>query len=194
MSDNNQPLDDEAIVTLFLTRDESAIAETDRRYGRYCLYIARHILGSREDAEETVNDTFLKAWNSIPPAQPNPLKAFLGRLTRQLSINRLEARSAAKRGGGEYALSLDELEDCIPDAANNGEDIPDASALRDSLDRFLRTLSDEDRALFLQRYWYMTPISVLATETASGESRIKSRLSRIRTRLRTHLEREGFTV
>lgn len=185
-------LTDEQIVTLYESRDESAISETDRKYGRYCRYIADSILPDRQDAEEIVNDTYLKAWNSIPPAKPNPLKSFLGCITRRLSLNRLERENARRRGGGQYAVCLDELSECLPDG--EGESVPDGAALSDSLDRFLNGLNEEDKRLFVRRYWFMIPVNELARETASGESRIKSRLMRLRERLREHLTREGFTV
>lgn len=182
---------DEEIITLYERRDEASIAETERQYGRYCRYIAGEILQNEQDAEEIVNDTYLKTWNSIPPEKPDSLKAFLGCITRRLSINRLEKRNAQKRGG-EYTAALDELAECLPD----GEcaSIPDEAALSDSLDRFIRTLDREDRFLFVRRYWFMTPVSALAREASLTESCVKSRLMRLRERLRAHLTKEGYTV
>ena len=184
---------DEEIVALYWARSESAIAETDRQYGRYCRYIAASVLQNDADAEEIVNDTYFKAWNCIPPERPNPLRAFLGRITRQLSLNRLEHDNAEKRGGGHYAQSLEELEGCLPSGADQ-DSIPDRAALADCLDRFLRSLTDEDRRLFLRRYWYMIPVSDRAREMKCGESRVKSRLMRLREKLRAHLEKEDYTV
>ena len=184
---------DQEIVALFWARSEKAIAETERQYGRYCRSIAASILHNDEDAEEIVNDTCLKAWNSIPPQRPDPLRAFLGRITRQLALNRLEHDTAEKRGGGQSTLALEELSECLP-SGDETDNIPDRAALADSLDRFLRSLTDEDRRLFMRRYWYMIPVTDLAREMRCGESRVKSRLMRLREKLRAHLEKEDYTV
>ncbi len=144
---------DEKIVELYGERSEEAIKETDKQYGRYFHYIAKEILQDEEDAKEIVNDTYLKAWNSIPPERPNPLKAFLGRITRQLSLNRLEQNKAQKRGGGQYLLALDELAECIPDGSGS-EDLASNIDLTDAINRFLRSLPIEQRRVFIKRYWY----------------------------------------
>ena len=134
---------DEAIIELYFARAEEAIRETELSYGQYCRSLAYGILRNHEDAEETVNDAYLKTWASIPPQRPANLKGFLGRITRQLSLNRLEKNTAAKRGGGTYALALDELAECIP--GGNGEDLADLTALRDVLNRFLYSLGREQK-------------------------------------------------
>ena len=181
---------DEAIIELFWARSEAAIDETDRAYGRYCHSIAYRILRVHEDAKETVNDTWLKAWNTIPPERPHHLKGFLGRITRQLSINRLERETAQKRGAGQYALALDELAECIPDR-NRSEDLTDLTALRDALNRFLRGLSAEHRSVFLRRYWYAQSVAEIAAGCGMSESKVKSMLLRTRNRLRKMLTAEG---
>ena len=135
---------DEKIVELYWERSEEAIKETDKQYGRYFHYIAKEILQDEEDAKEVVNDTYLKAWNSIPPERPTPLKAFLGRITRQLSLNRLEQNKAQKRGGGQYIFALDELAECILDG-NGSEDYASNIDLTDAINRFLRSLPIEQR-------------------------------------------------
>ena len=184
---------DEAIIELFWARSEAAIHETDRAYGRYCQSIAYGILRVHENAEETVNDTWLKAWDTIPPERPHYLKGFLGRITRQLSINRLEKETAQKRGAGQYALALEELAECIPDQSR-GEDLADLTALRDALNRFLRSLPVESRSVFLRRYWYAQSIAEIAAGCGMSESKVKSMLLRTRNKLRKLLTEEGFVL
>lgn len=184
---------DEAIIELFWARSEAAIDETDRAYGRFCQSIAYSILRVHEDAEETVNDTWLKAWDAIPPERPHYLKGFLGRITRQLSINRLEKETAQKRGAGQYALALEELAECIPDQSR-GEDLADLTALRDALNRFLRSLPVESRSVFLRRYWYAQSIAEIAAGCGMSESKVKSMLLRTRNKLRKLLTEEGFVL
>ena len=181
---------DDKIVALYWARSEDAIKETEKAYGSYCYYIAFHILHEKQDANETVNDTYLKAWQNMPPQKPNPLKAFLGRITRQLSINRLEKRNATKRGG-EYALSLDELENVIGD---NTQDIADQVALSEALTRFLYALPITQRRIFVRRYWYFESINEIASTFSISESKVKSMLMRLRKKLKQHLEQEGFEL
>ena len=180
---------DEQIVELYWQRSEKAIEETDKAYGRYFHYIAYGILQNDEDAKETVNDTYLKAWAIIPPQRPNPLKAFLGRITRQLSINRLESRHAQKRNNGQYALALDELSDCI---SANGEDLADLTALRDCINRFLRSLPNQQRRIFIRRYWHTHSVSQIAADLHINQSNVKSSLMRSREKLRKLLKEEGL--
>lgn len=181
---------DDKIVALYWVRSEDAIKETDKAYGKYCHYIAFHILNEEEDANEAVNDTYLKAWQSMPPQKPNPLKAFLGRITRQLSINRLEKKNAKKRGG-EYALSLDELETILHDST---QDLADQTALADALTRFLYALPVTQRRIFVRRYWYFESINEIASAFSMSESKVKSMLMRLRQKLKQHLEQEGFDL
>lgn len=184
---------DQQILELFWARSEDAITQTDRLYGRYFRFIAREILRDEEDAKETVNDAYLKAWNTIPPQKPNPLKAFLGRITRQLSINRLVQNTAQKRGGGQYFLALDELEECIPDGSSE-EKLVSKIALTDALNRFLRELPPEQRQMFLLRYWYTRSIADIATSFGVSQSKVTSLLFRVRAKLKEHLEKEEFSV
>ena len=141
---------DEKSVELYWERSEEAIKETDKQYGRYFHYIAKEILQDEEDAKEIVNDTYLKAWNSIPPERPNPLKAFLGRITRQLSLNRLEQNKAQKRGGGQYLLALDELAECLPSKDEDLRIVPGV-AMRESLNitdlQATRNISKRQKAI-----------------------------------------------
>lgn len=181
---------DEAIIELYFARAEEAIRQTELSYGQYCRSLAYGILRNHEDAEETVNDAYLKTWASIPPQRPANLKGFLGRITRQLSLNRLEKNTAAKRGGGTYALALDELAECIP--GGNGEDLADLTALRDVLNRFLYSLGREQKNVFIRRYWYMQTVAEIAKACAMHESKVKSMLHRSRNQLRKILTEEGF--
>lgn len=184
---------DEKIVDLYWERSEQAIEETEKIYGRYFHYIAYEILRNDEDAEEIVNDTYLKAWNTIPPERPNPLKAFLGRITRQLSLNRLEQNKAQKRGGGQCLVALDELAECISDN-NSSSDVVEIMALTESLNHFLRGLPLEQRRIFINRYWYMSSISDIANFYNVSESKITSMLFRTRNKLKEHLSKEGFDL
>lgn len=183
---------DEKILELYAMRSERAIEECDKTYGNYCRTVAARILTSPEDAEECVNDAYFKVWSMIPPEKPNSLKTFLGKITRQLSINRLAARNMQKRNSGEYLLALDELQECIPD--NSNEDLGELVALRDVLNRFLRTLPVTMRRVFIKRYWYIHSVSDIAKEFSFSESKVKSMLMRTRERLKQYLISEGFTV
>ena len=186
-------MSDNEIIKLYLERSEKAIEESEKTYGFYFHYIARRIVCNDEDAKEIVNDAYLKAWNSIPPEIPNNLKAFLGRITRQLSINRLEKNTAQKRGAGQYHLVIDELEECIPDNDNVSE-LNETIALRCAINSFLRSLPDESRRVFIRRYYHMYSISDISKDFSMSESKVKSLLMRIREKLKKYLEREGFSV
>lgn len=181
---------DSRIVELYWARSEQAIDETEKIYGRYFYSIAYGILRDDEDSKEIVNDTYIKAWNNIPPERPKNLKAFLGRITRQLSINRLEKNLAKKRGGGQYVLALEEIEECIPDRDND----VDTEELRNALNRFLRSLPDEPRRVFIRRYWHMSTISEIARDFSMSESKVKSMLMRTREKLKKYLLREGLSI
>ena len=182
---------DEQIIALFWERCETAITETDNKYGRYFHYVAFGILDSDEDAQEIVNDTYWKAWGIIPPQRPNHLKAFLGRITRQLSINRLEYNTAQKRGASQYYIALEELNTSIPEA-DNGADTEDILALRDCLNTFLHSLPTQARRIFIRRYWHLHSVAQIAKEFAFSESKVKSMLMRTREKLKEHLIYEGF--
>lgn len=183
---------DEKIVELFWKRSEAAIEETQKEYGRYVHYIAFTILQDDEDAREVANDTYLKAWNSIPPAKPNPLKAFLGRMTRQIALNHLEKQNAKKRGEGCHQALLDELLDCVSDS--NGAEIVDSMVLKETLNRFLRATPSEERIVFIKRYWYAMPIADIARDCEISQSKVKSLLMRQRKKLKKYLKEEGFAV
>ncbi len=184
---------DENIVSLYWDRSEHALSETEKNYGRYFRYIAHTIVRNEEDAQEIVNDAYLKAWQLIPPERPLRLKAFIGKITRQLALNRLERNMAQKRGRGEYALALSELAECVPED-NGGEDVGDLLALQEALNQFLRELPQEARRMFIQRYWYMCSIAEIAEEFSASESKVKMQLLRTREKCREFLKREGVGI
>lgn len=183
-------MDDQGIVALYWARNEAAIAESRRQYGGYCFAIAARILGSEEDAREVENDTYLAAWNAIPPARPDNLATFLGMLCRRKSIDRRRKETRQKRGGGQWEAVLEELGDNL----TGGDRVADQIVLRDALERFLRAQSEENRRLFLRRYWWISPISEIARDFHISESAVKVRLMRTRESLRQFLEKEGFSV
>jgi len=184
-------VDDQAIIALFWARDEMAIGETKAKYGRLCRGIARNILGNEEDAEECENDTYLKTWQAIPPQRPAVLPAYLGRIARNIALNRWKAGRADKRGGGEVPLSLDELGDCV--SGREDPDLDEGEVLV-AIERFLDSLEQADRLVFLLRYWQLEPVAAIARRMAWSESKVTSRLFRLRKRLKSQLEKEGICV
>ncbi len=183
---------DEDIINLYFSRNEQAIRETERNWGRACMGVSMDILGSRPDAEECVNDTYLKVWNSIPPARPQSLGAYVLRIVRNLSISRLRTLTAEKRDRGA-TVPLSELGECLPAAGNTAQTYTEGE-LTAALDRFLDTLDDLDRRLFVGRYWYNLPVRTLADEWGLRPNAVTKRLGRIREKLRHDLEKGGFTV
>lgn len=184
-------MEDEEIITLYWNRSENAIKETALKYGKYCNTIAFNILYDSEDSKECVNDTYLQAWNSMPPQKPNILKAFLAKITRNLALNRYESKKARKRNN-TMDLVYEELEDCIP--TNNLEEKIKYSELVSEINAFLGNLSNEKRAIFLERYWYFSPIKNIATKYNQKESKIKMSLYRTRNELRKYLEERGEVI
>ena len=184
-------MEDSQILALYFARLENAIQETDRKYGRYCYRIAYSILASRQDSEESVNDTYLSAWNSIPPRKPAQLATYLGRLTRNISIDRWRSSSAKKRGGGEVDIALEELSECVS-GSPEVEDAVIAKELSESVGRFLDTLPPETRKLFLRRYFFLESAEEIAQMYAMRPGTVTVALHRTRKKLREHLKREGF--
>ena len=182
-------MDDKQIVALYWARNEQALAETAAKYGNYCFRIAYNILSNREDADECVNDTYLGAWERIPPHEPSVLSAFLGKLTRRISLNKWRNRTRQKRGGGEVAMALDELYECIP----SGEDIArqtEQKELNQAITTFLNGLPQTERDVFVCRYWYLADIKKISKAFGFTESKVKSMLHRTRIKLRAHLKEE----
>lgn len=184
-------MDDKGIVRLYFERNERAIDETSKKYGKYCFSIAHNILSNREDAEESVNDTYLDAWNSIPPHRPNSLSLFLGKITRRISIDLYRRKNAQKRGGGELALVLDELYQCIADEADVEKEF-EKKHLSEVINEFVKYLPSSEQKVFICRYWYMDSIQSISKRFGYSESKVKSMLFRTREKLRETLRKEGY--
>lgn len=183
-------MEDQGIIQLFFDRSEQAIEETDKKYGGLCYSIAYNVLDNREDSEESVSDTYLAAWNTIPPRRPNFLNAFLAKMTRHISIDRWRKRSAKKRGGGEIILALEELEDCVD--TNGVETELVRKELTRTLNQFLMSLSEAERNVFLCRYWYLDSIQIISQVSGFSQSKVTSMLHRLRGKLRKRLTEEGY--
>ena len=184
-------MEDSHIVDLYWARDEQAIPATASKYGRYCYTIAYHILANREDADESVNDTYMSAWERIPPHRPTVLSTFLGKITRRISLNRWRNMTRQKRGGGEVPLALDELSECIP-SGSSAEQALEQKELSQAIARFLGTLPETERDVFLRRYWFFDPIADIAESFGFTQSKVTSMLHRTRGKLRKRLSEEGY--
>ncbi len=186
-------MDDNEIVELFFARDEAAIEAVHRRYGSYCTAIAQNILGDEGAAEECVNDAWLRCWDAIPPQRPRSLKAFAGKIVRNLALSALRSETAQKKGGGQAALALEELSEVV-----SGGDTPEAAldrqALLAALDGFLANLPEQPRSLFLRRYWYLDSVKQLAVRFGMSQTKVTTTLHRLRQKLRVHLQQEGFEL
>ena len=186
-------MDDQAIVELYWNRSEHALSETSAKYGKYCYSIAYNILENSEDADESVNDTYLAAWGTIPPNRPAILSTFLGKLTRRISIDCLRKRTADKRGGGEVTLVLDELEDCIA-GKQNVENAYIHKELTEAINCYLDTLTQIERNIFLCRYWYAIPVSEIAARFGMREGNVSVTLTRIRIKLKNYLIERDYDL
>lgn len=186
-------LEDNKIVDLYWERKESAINETANKYFKYCYSISFNILHNSEDAEECVNDTFFSAWKTIPPNRPSCLAVFLGKITRNHSLDKYKKHTAKKRGFGQIELALFELNECVPSKSNVEQEIEE-KALVELLNSFLENLPKQKRIMFIQRYWYLMPISAIAECSNESESKVKSTLFRTRNLLKAFLEKEGIKV
>lgn len=186
-------MQDAEIVQLYLERNETALAKTEETYGKYLLKISYNILFNTEDSEECVNDTYYRAWNSIPPHQPGVLSTYLGKLTRQISIDLFRKKNSKKRKASQYALSLSELEECI-DGGETPEQTLELSLLSQSISAYLRSISQEARSLFVCRYFYMDSLDEISRYTHSSIPKIKSSLYRTRKNLKSYLKKEGFSI
>ena len=186
-------MDDEKIIDLYWARTETAISETANKYGRYCQHIAHNILHNNEDAEECVNDTYHGAWKAMPPNRPNRLSTFLGKITRNLALNRFKQYNTQKRGLGQTEIVLSELEDCIF-APDNVEQSTDETILVESINSFLYKQPTIKRDIFLRRYWYLSSISEISAQYGMSESKVTSLLFRLRNELKTHLYKEDIVI
>jgi len=186
-------MDDEKIVSLYWQRDESAIRETEEKYDRYLHKIAYNILANHEDSRESVNDTYLAAWDSMPPHKPSVLSTYLAKITRRLSIDCFRRRTRQKRQASEYAISLEELGDCVS-GGNTTEEIVNVKLLADTIGIYLRLQPEEVRTAFIARYYFLDPIKEVAACCGMTESKCKTVLYRTRLGLKEYLEKEGFAV
>ena len=184
-------MDDTRIIDLYWRKDSHAITETNEKYGAYCFAIADNILHSHEDAEDCVNDTWLNAWNAMPPQRPQRLRLFLARITRNLSFNRFHARNTEKRGGGEIVMVLDELAECLASESDVERDY-EYQELGRSLHRFVQALPERDGNVFIRRYFYTETMNVIADRYGLTEKNVSVILTRTRKKLKLHLMKEGY--
>ena len=183
-------MEDISIIQLYWQRDQQAIHESNEKYGSYCAAIAWNILHSSQDTEECVSDTWLRAWNSIPPARPSRLSAFFGRITRNLAIDRYRQDISKRNGGGQAKVCLEELAECISESTP----FEDVLALRDLLNEFLESIKEKPRKIFMFRYWYCMSVEEIAKRLNMDKGAVKMSMSRTRTKLRKFLEKEGVGI
>jgi len=186
-------LTDAEIIDLYWNRDQAAITQTANQYGNYCYAIANGILNNREDSEECLNDTLHRAWEAMPPQRPNKLTLFLGKITRHLAFDKYKMNRAKKRGGSEFSLVLDELDECIP-SSTTVEQIIEAEELERTINQFLHSLPERECNIFLLRYWHNKPLAEIASRIGVKENNVKASLFRTRQKLKAHLEKEGVTL
>ena len=186
-------MEDFEIVELYWKRDERAIQESDIKYHQYLMKIAYNVLSNQEDAKESLNDTYEKAWNSMPPHRPNRLSLYLGKIIRELSIDVYRKMHRVKRKSNQYATSIDELDYCIPDDKRT-EEIVDLHILAETINQFLANLSSENRNVFICRYYYMDSIDDIARHFGFSKSKVKNILFQLRKQLKVILEKEGYSI
>jgi len=186
-------LEDEKIIDLFWKRDELAISNVAKKYGNYLRSISYNILYNSQDSDECINDTYLKTWNAIPPKRPQKLKIWLGKITRNLSLDKYRKNRAQKRGGGEIDFIFSELEQCIPDKNKVENEIEDKE-MADSISLFLNNCSLENRVIFMRRYYFGDSIANISKKYNISESKVKSSLFRTRNKLKIYLEKEGVLI
>ena len=183
-------MEDKIIVDMYWERNENAINETAKKYGKYCFSIAFNILSDTEDAEESVNDSYLNAWNSMPPHRPAILSTFIGKITRFVSLKKWREKRTIKRGSGNVALAYEELSECIP-VSGGIEETLETQELAKLIDSFLDTLPTAEQSVFICRYWYFDSISAISNQFGFSESKVKSMLHRTRKKLLSKLIEEG---
>jgi len=186
-------MNDASIIDLYFNRDEQAIRETDLAYGSYCKTVAHNILQNSEDVEEAVADTWLKAWNTIPPQKPRFLKLYLAKITRNIALNTYREQNANKRGGGQVVLALDELGECVAHS-DSVESRIDERFLRDTIQSFLQRVSKKDRMIFVRRYFFLEDTPTIAQRYGLKESNVLLILSRTRKKLKDYLIKEGYAL
>lgn len=185
-------MEDSRILELFNRRDEAAVRAVAEKYGALCASVSRNILQNSEDVEECLNDTYLKAWESIPPAHPERLSSYLAKIAKNISLNRYKSEHREKRGGGESMLVFEELEELEPFAANSVAETAERNELLAEINRFLGRLKKEKRIIFVRRYWYCDEISELAAAFGISESNVYAILSRTRAELKKYLKKRGY--
>jgi len=185
-------VNDQDIVDRFWARSESAISAVSEKYSQYLRCIASNILGNADDVDEVINDTYHRLWTAIPPNRPENLRAFSGRITRNLSLDRVDTQKAEKRGGGHYPLILAELEECVGDKKDFVDDLADSESITTALNLFLSQLSAEKRRVFVRRYWRAASIDEIAEDFGMSVGKVKTILFRTRKDLRKYLESEGI--
>lgn len=184
-------MDDSQIIALYFDRSEQALAQTKIKYGLYCRAVAANILPDSRDIDEAVSDAYMAAWSSIPPHRPERLGTYLAKLTRRAALRLWRTKDAQKRGGGQTEAALEELAEVLPGGTDPAQAAEEA-ALTESLDRFLETLPDISRRVFLRRYWYMDSIGAICQRYGFSQSKVKSMLARTRKKLLAHLKEEEF--
>ena len=185
-------MDDKQIIDLFFDRDETALEHTAEKYDSYCYTVARNILGSDEDAKECVNDALLAAWDTIPPNRPEKLSLYLGKITKNLSVNKLRAINAKKRGADYIRVCIDELTEAIP-SSESPAGLLETEEMISAIERGLRSVSATNRRIFISRYYYLESIGEIAARFCMNENQVKLRLCRTREKLRKYLRKEGLT-
>ena len=186
-------MEDSVIIDLYWAREERALVESDLKYGKLCRSVAYNILKNSEDTEECVNDTWMRAWNAMPPARPGVLSAFFSRITRNLALDHYKAARAEKRGGGQVPAALEELGECIASSGGIEQELA-YKELTGMLDGFLRQLPEKECCIFLRRYWYVDSTRDIARRYGMPEGSVKSQLSRTRKKLKKLLEEQGVAV
>ena len=186
-------MEDMQIVDLYFARNEQAIDETAQKYGKYLFSIAYNILSSNRDSEEAVNDTYMGAWRSIPPHRPSRLSTYLGKITRRISLEKWKYFHAQKRGGGEVPLALEELGECIASVETPQQQL-ELQELTQRLNVFMKALPETEQQVFVCRYWYLYSVKTIAKQFGFSESKVKSMLSRTRSKLKTHLAKERMVL
>ena len=186
-------MEDKDIIGLFRNRSEDAIRETAKKYGKHCHYIAYNILYNEQDSEECVNDTYFNAWGNIPPHNPDKLSSYLGKITRNLALNKWDYYNADKRGNGQVLAVLEELQECIP-SSDTVEQLVDEIHFSNVFNSFLASLPKHKRIIFMRRYWYMSSIKEICADFNMSESKVKMLLFRLRNDFRVYLEKEGVRI
>ena len=186
-------MDDRSIVELFLERSEEAILQTDIKYGRYCHRVAFNVLGNTEDSEECVNDAYMRVWGSIPPNEPESLSSYVGKITRNLALDKLRHKNSDKRGNGEVPVLLDELAECVSGADELARR-QDSAEITEAINSFLATLNQVERGVFMRRYWMMEPVADVADRYNISVSKTTTMLFRLRGRLKKHFMKEGISL